>query len=91
MTGVDSLISIVIPVWNEEHYLSRLLKSLHECPLVGEIIIVDNNSVDDTLKIAQEYNCQIFQGSTPAKSRNIGFTHSVNQIVVFMGTVRNFV
>lgn len=81
---IGSSISIVIPVWNEEQYLLRLLKKLSDYQSIDEIIIVDNNSEDDTLRIAQQYHCQIYQGSTPAKSRNIGFLNSTNKIVVFL-------
>ena len=49
------ILSVAIPCYNSEAYMRKCIDSL----LVGgdevEIIIVDDGSKDDTLKIAQEY------------------------------------
>ena len=46
-------VSIVIPAYNEEKYIGRLLASLQKLPLenILEIIVVDNCSVDKTKEI----------------------------------------
>ena len=50
-------VSVVIPAYNEEKYISRLLNSLSETKLlsVKEIIVVDNNSTDKTAEIARGF------------------------------------
>ncbi|MBQ8296931.1 MAG: glycosyltransferase family 2 protein [Ruminococcus sp.] len=52
----NTLISIIIPVYNAEKYIGRCVESImnqtHSCL---EIILVDDGSSDDTLKICREY------------------------------------
>ena len=49
------ILSIAVPCYNSQEYMRKCIDSL----LVGgdevEIIVVDDGSKDDTLKIAQEY------------------------------------
>ena len=52
-------ISGVIVVLNEQKVLRRALENLQR--FTNEIVLVDSHSTDDTLKIAAEYNCRIFQ------------------------------
>lgn len=51
------MISVVIPAYNEEKTLGRCLRSLAQqyTSLPYEIIVVDNNSTDNTQRIAQTY------------------------------------
>lgn len=50
-------ITVVIPAYNEEDYLPDCLKSIlrHKIPEVKEIIVVDNDSTDDTAVIARRF------------------------------------
>lgn len=52
-------VSIVIPAFNEEKYLENslvsLLKSEQKTSIDYEVILVDNNSTDNTLKLAQKF------------------------------------
>jgi len=51
------MISVVIPALNEEKYLPDCLKSLRNQDYTGtyEIIIADNGSTDNTVRIAQDF------------------------------------
>lgn len=55
----DILLSIIIPVYNEERRLpgtlEEVLKFLSTQPYPAEVIVVDNGSQDRTLAIAREY------------------------------------
>lgn len=53
--GID--FSVVIPAYNEALYLEPTLQSIREQDFDGniELIVVDNNSNDDTSKIARRY------------------------------------
>lgn len=77
-------ISIVIPTLNEQYWLPRLLNCLQGISEVGEIIVVDNNSSDETKNIAKNYNCKILSGLTPAISRNIGGNSVCGDIIIFL-------
>lgn len=49
-------LSIVIPVYNEKLHLKRCLDAIaKQRDMPDEVIIVDNNSTDDTVKIAKTY------------------------------------
>lgn len=48
-------ISIIIPVYNVETYLSRCLHSLVSLDLKSEIIIVNDGSTDKSLEIAKDF------------------------------------
>lgn len=50
------MLSIVIPAYNEEHHLKACLDSIAaQTEMPDEVILVDNNSKDDTAKIAKTY------------------------------------
>ncbi|HEX8964912.1 MAG TPA: glycosyltransferase family 2 protein [Patescibacteria group bacterium] len=77
-------VSMVIPVYNEEKYLANCLDSVfaqNEKP--DEVIIVDNNSIDNTVAIAKKYPVILLhekkQGITPA--RNAGFNAAQYDII----------
>lgn len=77
----DPLVSIVIPAFNEEKYIENTLFSLLESEqktnIDYEVILVDNNSTDKTVKLAQKFkrgmNLRIIkeekQGRGPARAR----------------------
>ena len=50
-------ISVIIPTLNEAPQLAQCLKPL--IGVVGEIIIADGGSSDDTLSIAKNYGCKV--------------------------------
>jgi len=53
-------LSVVIPAYNEEKLIGACLKALtHQTEPADEIIIVDNNCTDNTLKIAKHYPVRI--------------------------------
>lgn len=70
-------LSIVIPCYNEEKYIGSCLDSIaSQLTLPDEVIVVDNNCQDDTIKIARSYDFvkvikEPKQG--PLHARNTGF------------------
>lgn len=55
-------ISIIIPARNESLRLPFLLESLQKCP--HEVIVVDDESEDDTASIATSYGAKVIQPET---------------------------
>ncbi len=76
--------SVVIPAWNEELWLPRLLRSLQGCPQVSEIIVADNDSEDATVRVARSYGCRVVSGGRPARARNNGALHAGGDILLFL-------
>ena len=51
-----SLISVIMPVYNEERYLDNSIKSILKQTYQNlELLIINDNSNDNTLKVAQKY------------------------------------
>lgn len=49
-------VSIIIPVYNEENYLKSCLESIKiQIAKPDEVIVVDNNCTDDSIKVAKSY------------------------------------
>ena len=79
-------VSVVIPVYNEEKRIKVCLDSLMaQTEKPDEIIVVENNCTDKTIKIVKRYSEVIVvvekkQGMTPA--RNAGLNYSKNEIII---------
>jgi len=55
-------VSVLIPVRNEGKNLPRCLESLRD---VGQVFVIDSQSVDDTEAIALQYGAQVVQFHYP--------------------------
>ncbi|MBL7179599.1 MAG: glycosyltransferase [Pseudomonadota bacterium] len=55
--------SVIIPAYNEEHWLPKTLIALHDAmdgqKLSGEVIVVDNNSTDHTAQVARANHSRV--------------------------------
>jgi glycosyltransferase involved in cell wall biosynthesis len=69
-------ISVVIPAFNEEKYIGACLKSLRSQDFSGnfEIIVADDSSTDDTVKVAEKYADRVVshRKDTIAYGRQVG-------------------
>lgn len=77
-------LSVVIPVFNEEAYITACLINLfNQIEQPDEVIIVDNNCTDKTVELASKFPVKIIrekkQGITPA--RNKGFNAAKYPII----------
>ena len=79
-------VSIIIPTYNSEDTLSECLKGVcNQSYPFYEVIVVDNFSNDDTLKIATEFGAKIIQQKcNPALARNIGVANSTSKYILFL-------
>ncbi len=79
------MISIIIPTWNEEKYLPKLLECIKKQTYKDyEIIVADANSKDKTREVAKKYNCRIVKGGVPAVGRNNGAKVAKGDILLFL-------
>ncbi len=72
---IDEL-SIIIPALNEEKYLPKLLKSIALQDFQGkmQVIVVDGNSQDHTIQVAERFNNELPELSILAlRKRGIGY------------------
>lgn len=85
------LASVVVRTYNEEKYLDQLLSAVRRqsCESINfEVVIVDSGSTDNTLHIAEKYNCRIVHikksDFTFGRSLNVGCEVAKGDILVFV-------
>src|SRR3990167_9502756 len=66
-------ISLIIPCRNEEAALYSLLNKVPS--YVDEVIVVDNNSTDNTVKIAQSNGAKVYTEKKHIDGVGYGFAH----------------
>jgi glycosyltransferase involved in cell wall biosynthesis len=86
------LISVIIPVYNTEEYLSECLNSVLNQTLSNiEIICINDGSADKSLDILNQYaqsdkRIILFsqQNKGPATARNLGINNASGEYIIFM-------
>ena len=81
-------VSVIVPTWNEEKYLTRCLRSLvkQSCEYPFEVIVVDGGSTDQTVAIAEEYADAVLvkPGLPVGAARNRGAEIAKGHILAFI-------
>jgi len=71
---MKSPVSIIFPAHNDRHFLRECLNAIFDQnPAPAEVIVVDDNSADDRIKIAAEMGAEVLH-----ISQNTGFSHARN-------------
>jgi len=65
-------ICIIIPTYNEELSIEKVVKDFINQEYVEHVIVVDNNSSDRTVEIAKDSNAKVI-----TKNENKGYSHSL--------------
>ncbi len=79
------MVSIVIPAFNEEAFLPRLLASIKDQDFTDyEIIVADNHSRDGTREIARKYGAAVVDGGIPSVGRNRGAAAARGEYLLFL-------
>lgn len=78
-------LSIIIPTYNEEKYLPKLLQSIKDQNFSDyEVIVADADSTDKTREIAESYGCKVVKGGSPAVGRNNGAKVASGEYLLFL-------
>ncbi|MBE6151813.1 MAG: glycosyltransferase family 2 protein [Firmicutes bacterium] len=84
-------LSIIIPVYNAEKYIKRCIESIVQYKNVNEIILVDDGSIDNSLKICNSYSqkykkIKVFsqKNAGPSSARNYGISMSKSSYIMFV-------
>lgn len=74
-------VSVVIPCFNEEHGIAAVLKSMPD--YVDQVVVIDNNSTDDTGRIAKELGAEVIFETKKGygNAYKAGFPHALGDIV----------
>jgi len=82
--------SIIIPAYNEQLWLPNALLSVRNAmdaiQMPGEVIVVDNNSTDNTASIAWYYGADVVYEpiNQISRARNTGAKHSRGKFLIFL-------
>lgn len=68
---LDPKVCVIIPTYNEEKSIQSVIKDYKNQKYVEQIIVVDNNSNDNTVRFAEESGATVIK-----KNENRGFAHS---------------
>jgi glycosyltransferase involved in cell wall biosynthesis len=83
----SDLVSIVVPAYNEEDVIGRLLRSI-KCQTYKniEVIVIDDGSTDKTVKIARKYAEKVFTRKHAERSvqRNFGVKRSRGKYLLIL-------
>ena len=72
---INEKVSVIIPIYNSEKFLSEAIESvLNQSYTDLEIIVIDDGSTDDSLKILEKYSDKI----TILSQTNEGLTSALN-------------
>ena len=69
-------LAIIVIAYNEEHCLGRCLEAIRkQVPQPDELIVVDNNSTDQTVAIAKSHGAMVVKEKKQGMiyARNLGF------------------
>ena len=86
-------VSVIVPVYNTEKYLTKCLNSLVKQTLQEiEILVIDDGSTDGSRKIIEEFQEKYPQLIVPfykenggqASARNLGITYSTGEYIGFL-------
>jgi glycosyltransferase involved in cell wall biosynthesis len=82
------MISCIIPAYNEEKRIATVLNSVVKHPKIGEIILVDDGSIDETLVVARSFpEIKIIEQKVNAgksKAFHKGFLESKGDIIFML-------
>ena len=88
MSQVDGLVSVVIPTFNQAHFLRDALRSvINQTYRKWEAIVVNNYSTDNTSAVVREFNdsriilIEYANLGVIARSRNIGILNCRGEYV----------
>ena len=84
---MNSLISVIIPAFNEEKNIARLLKSIKKQSYKRiEIIVVDDASEDNTVNISKNLVAKVFKRKHAERSvqRNFGALKARCKFLIFL-------
>lgn len=88
-------ISVIIPVYQAEHFIAKAIKSACEQKEVSEVIIVEDGSTDNSLRICEQHT-QLYphqvrlyrhfdcKNHGRSASRNLGISKATNKFISFL-------
>ncbi len=80
-------ISAVVPAYNEAARIGAVLRPLVSCPLVDEVIVVDDGSNDGTAEVARKFGVKVIElpeNRGKASALDAGVSAAKNDVLLFL-------
>ena len=83
---MDKKISVIIPAFNEEGNIDKVIKKAQKCEKVKEVIVVDNLSTDKTEEVSVKAGAKVVKCNMQGKGYAMekGIEISSGDIIVFL-------
>jgi glucosyl-3-phosphoglycerate synthase len=80
------MVTVIIPTLNEQSTISRVIQLVKKKPAVTEILVIDDKSLDNTIKNAKSENVKIYTSTKLGKGASMrdGMLLSNNEIIVYL-------
>lgn len=80
------MISVIIPALNEAASIQKVVRFARRHPLVSEVIVVDDGSIDGTPQLAQEAGARVISSTLLGKGASMedGLWAAQNEIVLYL-------
>jgi GT2 family glycosyltransferase len=82
------VLTVVIPVYNGQKTIGRCLEELFaSTPKNFDVIVVDDHSTDETVRIAQSFPCTVIEtlvNSGASAARNLGAANALSPLIYFL-------
>lgn len=80
------MVTVIIPVLNEEAHIAAVVDFAKSQPNVSEVIVVDDKSTDQTVNIASQHGAKVITSTRLGKGASMkdGILCSSNEVIVFL-------
>ncbi|HRD43825.1 MAG TPA: HAD-IB family phosphatase [Ferruginibacter sp.] len=80
------MVSVIIPTLNEQETIAAVVQSAFSCNKVTEVLVIDDKSVDDTVRLAKAAGAKVYASSRLGKGASMreGILLAENDILVFI-------
>lgn len=84
--AADSLATVIIPALNEENAIASVIQYALQDPATGEVIVIDDSSIDRTVEIARAAGATVMTSSMLGKGMSMrdGVFAARHEFVVFL-------
>jgi glycosyltransferase involved in cell wall biosynthesis len=87
MVKSEEKITVIIPAYNEEKSIGKVISGIKDFPFVDEIIVINDGSTDSTEKVAREAGAKVIshqRNSGYGASLKTGICNARNNCIAFM-------
>jgi glucosyl-3-phosphoglycerate synthase len=80
------MITVIIPTLNEQSTISHVIQLVKKAPTVTEILVIDDKSLDNTIKNAKSEKVKIYTSTKLGKGASMrdGMLLASNEIIVYL-------